>query len=247
MPAGFSDTHELRCEAAALALHPESVITGRSAATLRGVRLARARDPIEVVVPEAVRVFRRTGLDIRRTELREGEAQPWGQIGLATPLRMGLDLLLDRTLPDAVGDLDTVLRAGLVDRVELRRMLSQRRDRGIVRARRAEELADPRAESPPESRMRVWLVLDGLRPVPQYWIEDSRGRLARADLAFPEQQVAVEYDGSWREGELWALNRDRDRLNRVQAAGWEVVFVTAPLLADPARMVATVRAALARR
>lgn len=189
VPSGFTDTHELRCEAAALALHPESVITGRSAATLRGVPLARAKDPIELVVPEAVRVFRRTGLDIRRTELRDGESQPWAGIGLATPLRMSLDLLLDRTLPDAVADLDAVLRAGLVDRAQLSSMLAQRRDRGIVRARQAEELADPRAESPPESRVRVWLVLDGLRPVPQYWIEDSRGRLARADLAFPEQQT----------------------------------------------------------
>ena len=71
-------------------------------------------------------------------------------------------------------------------------------------------------------------------------------RSGKLGLAFPEQQVAVEYDGSWREGELWALNRDRERLNRVQAAGWEVVFVTAPLLADPPRMIATVRAALAR-
>lgn len=247
VPAAIPDTHELRCEAAALVLHPEAVITGRSAATLRGVPLARTKDSIELVVPEAVRIFRRTGLDIRRTERRDDESQPWGRIGLATPLRMGLDLLLDRALPDAVADLDAVLRAGLVDRSELRRMLSQRRDRGIVSARRAEELADPRAESPPESRMRVWLVLDGLRPEPQYWIEDSRGRLVRADLAFPEQQVAVEYDGSWRNGELWALNHDRDRLNRVQAVGWEVVFVTAPLLATPRRMVDTVRAALARR
>ena len=127
-----------------------------------------------MVVPEAVRIFWRTGLDIRRTEQRDDESQPWGRIGLATPLRMGLDLLLDRPLPDAVADLDAVLRAGLVDRAELHRMLSARRDRGIVRARRAEELADPRAESPPESRMRVWLVLDGLRPQPQYWIEDCR-------------------------------------------------------------------------
>lgn len=109
------------------------------------------------------------------------------------------------------------------------------------------ELSDPRAESRPESRVRVWLTLDGLRPEPQYWIEDPSGRLARVDLAFPEQLVAVEYDGSWRDGELWALNRDRDRLNRVQAAGWEIVFVTTQLLHHPARMVRTVRAALDRR
>lgn len=77
-------------------------------------------------------------------------------------------------------------------------------------------------------------------------IEDARDRLARVDLAFIEQRVAVEYDGSWREGELWALNRDRERLNQVHAQGWEVVFVTAALLRDPDRMVRTVRAALAR-
>jgi very-short-patch-repair endonuclease len=95
--------------------------------------------------------------------------------------------------------------------------------------------------------VRVWLVLDGLHPELQHWIEDSNGRLARADLAFIEQRVAVEYEGGWREGELWSLNRDRERLNRVQAAGWEVVFVTAALLRDPQRMIRTVRAALARR
>ena len=156
-------------------------------------------------------------------------------------------MLLDRALPDAVADLDAVLRAGLLDRGALRGLLAVRHDRGIVQAWRAEELADPRAESRPESRVWVWLVLNGLDPVPQYWIEDARDRLACADLAFPEQQVAVEYDGAWRDGQLWALNRDRERLNRVHAAGWEVVFVTAPLLADPPKMVATVRAALARR
>jgi very-short-patch-repair endonuclease len=126
-------------------------------------------------------------------------------------------------------------------------MVEGRSDKGIVLARQAVQLAESRAESRPESRVRVWLVLDGLQPEPQYWIEDAHGRLARADLAFPEQKVAVEYDGSWRDGELWALNRDRDRLNRVQAAGWEIVFVTARLLHDPTRMVRTVRAALDRR
>jgi hypothetical protein len=59
--------------------------------------------------------------------------------------------------------------------------------------------------------------------------------------------VAVEYDGQWRDGELWALNRDRERLNRVHAAGWDVVFVTAALLANPRKLVATVRAALVAR
>lgn len=240
-------THELRCAGAALALPPETVITGRSAADLWGIPLARPQDPIEVLAPVNARLARRAGLDVRRTLVRPDESVPWSQIAVATPLRTTLDLLLSRSLPDAVADLDAVLRGELVSLPDVTTMVEQRSDRGIMIARQAVQLADPRAESRPESRVRVWLVLDGLRPEPQYWIEDSTGRLARADLAFPELQVAVEYDGSWRDGELWALNRDRDRLNRVQAAGWEVVFVTAQLLHDPARMVRTVRAALERR
>lgn len=240
-------THGLRCAGAALALPSDTVITGRSAAILWGVPLARALDPVEVVIPDATRITRRTGLDVRRSTVRPDESVPWSGIAVATPLRMTLDLLLTRPPPDAVADLDMVLRAGLVVLPDVAAMVERRSDKGIVSARRAVELADPRAESRPESRVRVWLVMDGLHPEPQYWISDSRGRLACVDLAFEEQKVAVEYDGAWRDGQLWALNRDRDRLNRVQAAGWEVVFVTAQLLRDPAHMVRTVRAALTRR
>ncbi|MHA6792896.1 hypothetical protein ACVGVM_05150 [Pseudonocardia bannensis] len=246
-PAGMAVTHEVRCAAATLALARDAVITGRSAATIRGVPLAWPEDPVEVIAPRESRPIRRSGLDVRRTGIGPRDWEPWLDGRLATPQRMALDLLLDRALPDAVADLDAVLRAGLVSGDEIRAMVEGRSDNGIVAARRAVDLADPRAESRPESKVRVWLVLDGLAPEPQHWIEDRTGRLVRTDLAFPEYKVAVEYDGDWRDGELWALNRDRDRLNRVQAAGWEVVFVTAALLRDPPRMVRLVRDALARR
>ena len=154
---------------------------------------------------------------------------------------------MDRPVPMAVADLDVVLRRGLVDRSVLAAHVHGRSDRGIRDARRAVGLVDPLAESRPESQVRVHLVLAGLAPVPQYWIEDADGRIARTDLAFPEWKVAVEYDGQWRDGQLWALNRDRERLNRVHAAGWDVVFVTAPLLANPRKMVATVRTAIDAR
>ena len=85
-------------------------------------------------------------------------------IRLATRQRMAFDLLLDRPLPDAVADLDASLRGALVGEREMQLYLVGRHDRGIVQARRALELADPRAESHPESQMRVHLVLDGLQP-----------------------------------------------------------------------------------
>ncbi len=243
--AGVRVTHAVRCRAATCALPRGAVITGRSAATVRGVPLAWPEDPVQVIAPPEMRLGRRTGLDVRRTAVEPADVEPWASGLLASPMRMALDLLLGRPLPDAVADLDAVLRRGLVDRSALAALVAARSDDGIVLARRAVELADPRADSRPESKLRVILALAGLHPVPQYWIEDRTGRLVCVDLAFPERRLAIEYDGDWRDGQAWALNRDRDRLNRVHALGWDVVFVTAPMLRDERTLIRTVVAALA--
>jgi hypothetical protein len=161
-------THELRCRAMALALPEGAVITGRSAATVRGVPLCWPEDDVQVVAPMEMRLGHRQGLRIRRTTLEHRDWEPWAGGAIATPKRMVLDLLLARPLPDAVADLDAVLRARKVDRAAVERLVAARSDKGIVLARRAVELADPRAMSLPESKMRVHLVLNGLDPVPQY-------------------------------------------------------------------------------
>lgn len=246
VPARTRVTHELRCEAASLALPCGAVITGRSSATVRGVRLAWPDDDVQILAPPEMRLGRRTGLDVRRSVIEPGDAEPWSHGLLASPMRLTLDVLLGRPLPDAVADLDALLRAGLVDRAAVETMVVRRSDNGIVAARRAVQLADPRAEQIPESKLRVILALAGLTPVPQFWIEDRTGRLACVDLAFPDHKLAVEYDGDWRDGERWALNRDRDRLNRVHAIGWHVLFVTAPMLRKERAVVAAVHHALAQ-
>ena len=107
------------------------------------------------------------------------------------------------------------------------------------------ELADPRAESQPESRLRVLLALAGLFPAVQYTVRDDSGDfVARVDLAFVDQRVAIEYDGVWH-GERRQFARDRRRLNRLVAAGWTVLHVTAEDLRDPAALLARIRALLA--
>ncbi|MEN3299241.1 hypothetical protein [Pseudonocardia sp.] len=240
-------THELRARAAAMALPRGVVITGRSAAAVRGAAICWPEDPVHVAVPLGMRVDRRTGLLVRRSDLTRDEFAPWEAGLLASPLRMCLDLLVGRPLPDAVADLDQVLRRRLVDRQALTAMLRNRSDNGIVVARQAEALAIGCSDSVPESQMRVHLVLAGLEPVPQHWIEVGGERIALVDLAFPERKLAVEYDGAWRNNEMWALNHDRTRLNQVQAAGWRVVFVTAQLLRTPTEMTNQIQSALAGR
>ncbi len=51
-------------------------------------------------------------------------------------------------------------------------------------------------------------------------------------------------DGLWHGGRDQFL-RDRERLNRLREAGWQVVFVTAVDLRDPVRLISRIAAALA--
>jgi len=182
-------------------------------------------------VNEATRWF---GLVTRPDGLRVADAE-----------RVAFDAAARRPLPKAVAVLDAMTRAGLVQMDTLVRWLEDEHGNGVPTVREAVPLVDPRAESQPESVMRVVLVRAGLAVVPQYAVV-SQGRLiARVDLALPEFKVAVEYDGTWhvlRE----QLERDRARLNALQAAGWTVVHVTAAMLRDADAVVAAVRAAVAR-
>jgi hypothetical protein len=150
--------------------------------------------------------------------LASHEKTQWSRIGLATPLRMSLDLILDRALLDAVADLDAVLGTGLVDLGALRGLVTQRSDRGIVVARRAVELADPRAESRPESRVRApgaCRLRAGAAVRDPSW----QGVIARVDLGLSVARGSPwKYDGEWH-GQWRQISTDRERLNRLQAAG----------------------------
>ena len=67
--------------------------------------------------------------------------------------------------------------------------------------------------------------------------------VARVDFAWPEQKVAVEYDGLWHADEV-QFAKDRRRLNRLRAAGWRIVFVTASDMYRPDEVIAALAAAL---
>jgi very-short-patch-repair endonuclease len=106
-------------------------------------------------------------------------------------------------------------------------------------------LADGLAGSPQETRLRLLIGRSDLpTPVAQHTVRDEAGFVARVDLAWPGHRVAVEYDGLWH-AEPGQFARDRQRLNRLTAAGWRVVFVTAADLHRPVELVARIRAALA--
>ncbi|MBL6278618.1 hypothetical protein JMF97_20885 [Micromonospora fiedleri] len=147
----------------------------------------------------------------------------------------------------AVGIIDAMLRQKLVDRAGLEAVA--RANTGRPGGRRAEwvfGLADAGAQSPPESQLRVRLILAGLpRPVTQHPVLLATGRILHPDLSWPEYRVAVEYDGHWH-SDPDQIHLDRQRLNLLVTAGWRVLHVTSRRLhRDFPGLVREVRTALA--
>ncbi|MEU7585998.1 DUF559 domain-containing protein [Micromonospora sp. NPDC049230] len=127
----------------------------------------------------------------------------------------------------AVAIVDSLLGQKLTDRDTLAALAARNADRpGGRRARWVFDLADGGAESPPESHLRVRLVLGGLpRPAVQHPVRLPIGVVLHPDLAWPQYRVAVEYDGTWH-SDAEQLHRDRRRLNLLVNAGWLVLHVT---------------------
>lgn len=206
-------TLAVRSHAAFLLVEPSGgVLSGYSAAEWLGRSCGPARAPAEVLVPGRFRA--RPGLSVRRGTTGHDErnrADPTATPGrrfdggpiVTTPLHTAWDLARRLDLTEAVVAVDAMARR--LDRrrpgFEPAELLRLRTLRPGARGCRALDgvvaLADPRAESPMETRLRLLLVRSGL-PAPhlQYSLLDDRGEsLARFDLAYPEAKLAIEYDG----------------------------------------------------
>jgi very-short-patch-repair endonuclease len=241
--------HELACRAAALALPAGIAFAGPSAAVLLGVAFgAKFTDPVHVIVPDTVRLGGRRDVRVHRVDLLPGDLEDTGNLPRTSAVRTVWDLASWFDPVASVPIIDNLLRLGMVERNAIGRYIMQRPgERGSVRAAQALELADDRAESPQESRLRVRLVQSDLpAPVPQFAIQIGR-LTVHPDLAWPEFKVAVEYDGLWH-ADTDQFHRDRRRLNLLMGAGWIVLHVTSERLRrDFPGVLKEIRAALASR
>lgn len=243
------------------------VLAGYSAAELLGRPCGPVGAPAEVLVPGRVRPCPR--LVVRRGvpepgELRRVEAKVVtamlhgrrretgvGHLVATTPLRAAWDLVRRLDLVEAVVVVDALARK--LDRhrpgfdpADLLRLRAERPGaRGCRVLDEVLALADPRAESPMETRLRLLLVRSGL-PVPQvqYPLADAYGDpFVRFDLAYPEARFAIEYDGAAHDD---ALDRARDVLT--SARGWHTMrLLHGDVVRTPARTVAAVREVRAQR
>jgi hypothetical protein len=238
------DSHELRARAACVLL-PRAVVSGRSAAVLWDVDLAGTDDEVEVTLPPGFHAVRVPGVRARRAAMPRKQRTVLRGTPVTTPEATAVRLAGLLPGDEAVVAVDRIVATRSARLDDVRALASAATGRGAARARRACALADGLAGSPQETRVRLLLQRSGLpRPVAQHQVLDDRGRfVARVDFAWPEHRLAVEYDGQWH-GDPAQFAKDRQRLNRLAAAGWRVLFVTAADLRDPERLLARIAAAL---
>lgn len=164
-------------------------------------------------------VHRREGAPLSTVDARPATEPGWTAVEVARSLRR----------PRALATLDAALRSRTCDRRQLREVAGRQAGRrGIVKVRELIPLAAAEPESPMESEARL-AMLDGGLPPPalQYEIVDRNWQTWRVDFAWPDQLVAVEYDGfDWHSGPD-DLRRDRQKRAALREVGWTVLSIVA--------------------
>ena len=151
-------------------------------------------------------------------------------------------------LVEAVVALDALARVGRFppsDVLGLAERYPRARGRRLLPA--AVDLADRRAGSPMETRLRLILVLRGLpRPEAQYAVlDDRRRRAVWLDLAYPARRVGIEYEGA-DHGRPERVLRDAGRYTWLVDEGWRMYrFTKYQVYREPDEIAATIARALA--
>ncbi|MBA2322486.1 MAG: hypothetical protein H0V92_00160 [Pseudonocardiales bacterium] len=145
------------------------VLGGYSAAEFWRTGCAPSGVPAEVIVPEG-EMRTCPGLVVHRDVLASDEIRTVSGVPVTTALRTAYDLARWRPLVDAVVVLDALAgRAGFAPPEVLDLARRYPRAKGRRGLPRVVELADPHADSPMETRLRLLLVLGGLpAPVSQH-------------------------------------------------------------------------------
>ena len=205
------------------------VAAGLSAAALHGSKWIDATEPAEL--NQASRSGP-PGILIHSDELWPDEVAPVRGIAATTPARTAFDLGRRKGITTAVIRVDALLQATDLKIVDVEALLFRHKGvRGTVDLSQVLDLADPGAESPQETRLRLLLTAEGLRPShTQIEVFDHGFFVGRLDMGWPQWKVGVQYDGvqHWTDPQQRARDIDQDVAYR--DLGWRIVRVGADLM-----------------
>jgi hypothetical protein len=243
-----------RCRMFALRMPPAAVFSHSTAALLMGAPLPLREElapELHIAVPPPHRAPHARGIRGHRLSLVSGDIRECNGLRQTTPARTWCDLATQLELLDLVAVGDFLLHGlyPLATRDELAVMVARFKGRrGCALLAEALPLLDGRAESPPESHLRVILVRAGLPPsrINHEIVMTDGGTDVRTDLHYDAANVHVEYQGDYhRSRHQW--RGDMTRRTRLEARGGHVLEINADDLRDPGELVDRVRMLLHRR
>lgn len=218
--AATADTHRLRVRGAMLALPPSTIATGVTGLQLFGVDVG----------PEVPMVFASTHpRPVRRREVTVIRVKqlPPHRDGIAAPEHCWLVAASTLNLLDLVTAGDWLIRCRRIGLVQLQSAVQEYSGRGVVLARTAVKLVRERVDSPPETWLRLCLVLAGL-PMPEcnLVIGDDQGPIGRVDLVYLAYRLIIEYEGDQHRTDRNQWNRDIDRQEFFARDHWTLMRIT---------------------
>lgn len=201
-------------------------LAGHSAAALWGTKRIDGAAPGALASTDHLRPP--PGIALYRDAIPAAEIASRGGVALTSPLRTAFDLGRRLEFDRAVEIVDALYQSTGTTRAELASFAERHPGaRGIVQLRSVIDASDEGAESPWETRTRLTLVRAGLpRPGTQLAIRDRGRFVGRVDMVWEQWGVIVEYDGD-HHFEPEQRNRDVERWNALEAAGWRVIRVKA--------------------
>jgi hypothetical protein len=249
--------------AALLAQGPGSFLVANTAVRAFGIQGLPPATAIEVAVPGGVsRLHRRSesaqlalGIDgpklvVRQLVVPPGEVVEVHGFRARAAVESLIDTGLNSSRPVALSILDSALHLKVVTQDELDwAVLRAAGRRGVVALRRLVQIADGRAESPLESRVRLICVDGGIPPTDLQHVvrDDYENVIAIGDMAWiyrRRRPLLAEADGADVHSTPKAVFRDRVRGNALTARSYDTVRFTWQDTHRPAWIVGTVRAAL---
>lgn len=187
---------------------------------------------------------------LHRIVLRDDDVTRRWRIPVTTPPRTMVDLvpmvkrpLLERVFDDfvrghhfTVAEFEAFVKHSGRLRGSTRQVLTE-----MVAARTGRgEGASPREDWAYDA-----IVMAGLAPPVRRYLLELNGEIREIDLAYPEEKIAIEYDGFDVHHDATHFHRDREKAALLQLDGWIVLQVTKRWTAEV--LVARVRRALALR
>ena len=239
------DTPVLLVRAAALAVGGDLVACSSTAAALWGFDVLGAETLHFLGPPELVN-RRRPGIRVHPSSLGTDDAELVDGTWCTPAARTACDVVRLTPPIDGLATLDAALRSGSCTRDGLIRAAQEQAGlRQVIRLRRLVPHADPRVDSPMESRMR-WRFLDAGFPAPDLQVRaGAGGRARRLDIGWRAERVGAEFDGQEAHMTPQQLRDDRHRHNWLTENGWTLLhFTRTDVYREHRRMLALTARAL---